>query len=677
MRAYLWTVMGILVLAACGDPPLEATTPAAGADGSSTTFGGDANLSGDSAGSTTADGAAKPADGDAATAPVDTDAATTPETAPADTGACTPDCSAKGKQCGSDGCGGTCGFCASNAVCTDFQCKPIGGGDACKALTCDANAACAIGTDGIAKCTCKAGYAGDGTKCVVADCAIDNGGCDKNATCTPKKDAAPTCACKSGFDGDGKVCKDIDECEKKTAQCAPHAVCTNNEGSYDCKCDVGFDGDGISGCKDIDECKTGKSNCGSDQVCDNTVGSFVCSCGPGYTKEPNGCKDIDECAEKPCSDKATCKNTPGSYTCTCNTGFAGDGKTCTEVDLCKTVTCGANAVCQKGGDGKAMCVCAPGYLGDGKTCTQAVVDIALTGVFVAPLTSGGGCWDNPVIGSCTKPAKANLDAVTKAFNDLQAAVGTSGWAGKTTALETALQGLGNSTTARPDAYGDAVLQPAGTSFPLKEVSDTNVPLWSNAKWSKVFLGPTTVLKITLVDADFALDEEIGTVSLQVDALSKALAAGPVQVAIPVAIQEKQILAIKLVITAWKGCGDGKCLAPETETSCKADCATTGPKCGDAKCDTGETPATCPADCKVLAGSCKGMCGKQSAPNGCWCDDYCETAKDCCADKATFCVFGCKNKCGQKSQETDGKTCWCDDLCEKNGDCCKDFKGSCP
>ena len=648
----------LLLLLACGDPPLPAA----------------AKTSGTSAdGSTSADSTLAGSDG---TASADTPAGSD---APADVAAdsvCTPDCKAKGKLCGDDGCGGTCGFCAADALCSDFVCKALTGADACKTTQCDKNADCVL-ENNAAKCVCKTGWAGDGKTCNdIDDCLKDNGGCDKNAACTDVKASLPTCACNKGYSGNGKTCSDIDECAKATAQCAPHAVCTNTPGTYECKCDEGFSGDGLAGCTDIDECKAGTSKCTSAQVCDNTVGSYVCSCAPGYTKSGGDCNDIDECLDKPCSDKATCKNAPGSYACTCTTGFQGDGKTCTEIDLCKDVKCPTGALCQKNASAIAVCVCAPGYTGDGKVCTQAVVDITLTGVFVAPLMADGGCWDNPVIGSCSKPSAATLAAIDKAYAELQTAAkaGSSNWPAKTTALQTALQAL--SGTSRPDAYGDAVLQPANASLPLSEVGDTNTPTWPKAAWTKVALGPTSQLKVTLSDGDFAFDDEIGSVTLQIDWLSKALAVGPVTVGIPVTSQNKQILAVLVVIKPWKGCGDGKCEAPETATSCKADCATTGPKCGDAKCDSGETVGSCPADCKVLAGSCKGVCDKQSA-DGCWCDDYCENAGDCCSDKLAVCAIGCKGKCGQQSKDASDKVCWCDDLCTKNKDCCTDFTTACP
>ena len=49
---------------------------------------------------------------------------------------CTPDCT--GKACGDDGCGGSCGDCASDQTCTSGACT----GGACGAVTCGSAATC-------------------------------------------------------------------------------------------------------------------------------------------------------------------------------------------------------------------------------------------------------------------------------------------------------------------------------------------------------------------------------------------------------------------------------------------------------------------------------------------------------------------------------------------------------
>lgn len=73
---------------------------------------------------------------------------------------CQPICSEK--QCGGDGCGGTCGDCAQGEVCNSGQCED---GDSCTS-TCSANG-CACGfVCGDACGTCPGGYScNDGCHC--------------------------------------------------------------------------------------------------------------------------------------------------------------------------------------------------------------------------------------------------------------------------------------------------------------------------------------------------------------------------------------------------------------------------------------------------------------------------------------------------------------------------------
>lgn len=64
------------------------------------------------------------------------------------------------------------------------------------------------------------------------------------------------------------------------------------------------------------------------------------------------------------------------------------------------------------------------------------------------------------------------------------------------------------------------------------------------------------------------------------------------------------------------CGDNKCDADETATTCPEDCKPNNP-CGNGTCDSGETTATCPADCPAPVDKCgDSVCGNTETPSSC-------------------------------------------------------------
>lgn len=79
---------------------------------------------------------------------------------------------------------------------------------------CDYLANCAVSALGKAVCTCKPGWAGNGTLggCTKIDyCKTNNGGCSPYATCKTLVDlfhdpTKPVCTCKAGYYGNGKTC---------------------------------------------------------------------------------------------------------------------------------------------------------------------------------------------------------------------------------------------------------------------------------------------------------------------------------------------------------------------------------------------------------------------------------------------------------------------------------------
>ncbi|XP_073250793.1 uncharacterized protein [Porites lutea] len=239
--------------------------------------------------------------------------------------------------------------------------------------SCDVNSVCQ-NTVGSYKCSCNAGYTGDGKPCNdIDECYTNSHSCDVNAVCSNTV-GSYACACKAGFTGDGKTCSDIDECYTNSHSCDVNAVCSNTVGSYACACKAGFTGDGKT-CSDIDECYTNSHSCDVNAVCSNTVGSYACACKAGFTGDGKTCSDIDECYTNShsCDVNAVCSNTVGSYACACKAGFTGDGKTCSDIDECASGThnCHSSLASCTNTAGSFSCSCNNPYTGNGRTCNLA------------------------------------------------------------------------------------------------------------------------------------------------------------------------------------------------------------------------------------------------------------------------------------------------------------------
>ncbi|XP_061430314.1 stabilin-2-like [Lethenteron reissneri] len=136
--------------------------------------------------------------------------------------------------------------CHKNAICRDNStciCKPVyeGDGVSCKlvSLCKQANGGChkwagcyQKGTK--VECRCRTGYEGDGRVCRWQDrCANDNnGGCSENAACTMTGPNKRRCTCGAGFVGNGEQClpvaaPPIDRCLVDNGRCHPDATCTD------------------------------------------------------------------------------------------------------------------------------------------------------------------------------------------------------------------------------------------------------------------------------------------------------------------------------------------------------------------------------------------------------------------------------------------------------------------
>lgn len=131
---------------------------------------------------------------------------------------CQPTCT--GKQCGDDGCGGICGFCASTdrcaaGTCVDDLCDP----DPCRGNgTCrpaDGSCACATGFAGDTCGTCAPGYT-NYPRCIPDQCVGRPNACTGHGRCAP---ATGACACDEGFGG--VSCERCESAEKTWPSCAP------------------------------------------------------------------------------------------------------------------------------------------------------------------------------------------------------------------------------------------------------------------------------------------------------------------------------------------------------------------------------------------------------------------------------------------------------------------------
>jgi len=93
--------------------------------------------------------------------------------------------------------------------------------------------------------------------CVNVDhCGSESNRCDANANCESRRHSAK-CSCKPGFFGNGSRCYDIDEClwdensRKQLDGCQDGSICINLPGSFKCECLPGFEKLDERNCLDV------------------------------------------------------------------------------------------------------------------------------------------------------------------------------------------------------------------------------------------------------------------------------------------------------------------------------------------------------------------------------------------------------------------------------------------
>ena len=245
---------------------------------------------------------------------------------------CVPSCD--GKECGSDGCSGSCGACGDGETCTAaglcIDCAPACDGKACGADGCGgACGACGADEwcDADGQCQTECEPACDGKECgddgcggSCGDCPMDTG-CNADGIC---EGCAPMC--------DGKECGP-DGCDALCGVCAEGEACTADGLCEACApmCDDKACGD--------DGCGGSCGACGLDETCE--AGACVYDPCGGIPWEGCCAGDVLKYCDGDELTTLDCADGFGGYVCG---WYAGDG-----VDD-SWYTCGPESVLDATGD---------------------------------------------------------------------------------------------------------------------------------------------------------------------------------------------------------------------------------------------------------------------------------------------------------------------------------------
>ena len=368
----------------------------------------------------------------------------------ADSGTCLPDC--EGKQCGDDGCGGSCGDCAAtddgnwctDAMCQGWECIQVpndkecsGGqgmcleGECCIPNCFNADGSvkqcgddgcgtpcgeCACGT------MCASGACVDGDPCETAQCGPDGcggscGTCSPDTTCQDGQ-----CSCQP--DCSGKVCGP-DGCGGYCGTCPCGTVCFGGivwlAVTDPCDCvECGDDGCGGS----CGECVGGKA-CVNGACTDCTPACAGKECGPdGCGGNCGQCGEGESCGNGQCQCQPACAGKEcggdgcGGSCGECGCGFdCSNGQCVANGEECSSLggPCGSDADCSPPSNAECwtdflggFCV-VPGCQ-DNSDCPDGSACIEVTGgsgagtYCIVECTNNGDCREGyfcyPDVGVC-------------------------------------------------------------------------------------------------------------------------------------------------------------------------------------------------------------------------------------------------------------------------------------
>ncbi len=579
---------------------------------------------------------------------------------------CQVDCT--GKQCGDNGCGGSCGQCPTG-ICSETGtcvCVPHCGGKECGADGC--GGACGTCASGLA---CNAvGQCVGGAECTDtcnsvdaqcgAVCGVNCGACAEGLSCVGNQCVCePACDGKTcGDDGCGGSCGtcEVDSTCSDVGQCVPCEYnCQDKQcGSDGCGGSCGLCGIGES-CSDAGLCESSSCCFSSENPgCGNTaIEECVCGLNPNCCAADGAWDDLcvmasvlvcgASCNEDP--DPATCEGFCGAQSpegCWCDEQCAELGNCCD--DVC--TTCG---FCDTETGGGEI---------DPESCEG-----------VCGSQAAGGCWCDAgcvTAGDCCADACAECDSCGA---EELSCVGKCGDFN----VEWPCQ-CDDACLANNDCCEDACTE-CGETTP--DVCAPDVPpvtscegICGEAETNGCACSEACVAAGNCCDDYEELCVDAGDPNSCVGSCDGPapgdcycdLACLNFDDCCADACSECGYCDEEPVLDTCEGNCDGEAASG---CSCAADCYDAGTCCDDVEAICGYS--------EPVLDSCVGSCGDQ-APSGCFCDEACVNFGDCCDDACSECgqcpeEDSCLGKCGEPFVE--GAVCQCDELCVASGDCCAD------
>ncbi|NOZ87938.1 MAG: LamG domain-containing protein [Deltaproteobacteria bacterium] len=336
---------------------------------------------------------------------------------------CIPGC--KGRECGDDGCGGSCGECGQGSICDAFEGKCTSGlgcapsdepgclGCKCEPCVCSQRPeCCTVSWDQqcVQLCGAFCGGCGGLDGCGDGTCSQDQGetcsncpadcGCNQGQECTPLAGCCtPKCEGKDcGPDGCGGVCGKCEQglCISGRCRSGPGCSVSSSPGCDGCACEECV-------CSQIPECCTDSWGEGCVAICNLSCGGCgaIESCGDGAC-QPEKLETCSSCpSDCTCAPGQVCTSDSGCCTPDCTGKECGDdgcGGSCGKCNgLCLDGACHVGAGCTSSQDspGCGGCACGPcvQFLEPG--CMDSAWD---SGCAALCATRCGGCGDLPGCG---------------------------------------------------------------------------------------------------------------------------------------------------------------------------------------------------------------------------------------------------------------------------------------